>query len=124
MRKSVSIVFVIIAVLTALGTVKVAIADDAYNSVLGLLAQCREVGKENDKGVNSAYWGLCHGRIEGYYTATGTWAKPKPFCAPPGTTREQLISAFVQWADNNPGKWHEPSYIGLLSALKDAFPCE
>ena len=123
MRKSASIFLVVIAV-AAFGTARNAIADDTYDSVLGLLTQCREVGKENTNVVNSAYWGLCHGRIEGYYMATKTWAKPEPFCLPPQMTRVQIITTFIRWAEHNPEKWHDPAFVGLNNALSGAFPCQ
>lgn len=103
---------------------RVAAEDDTYNTVLGLLTQCRSVEKEKSADLNAANWGLCHGRIEGYFVATGTWARPRPFCAPPDTTRKDLVKVFIHWAESNPGKWLEPTYVGLQTALTDAFPCE
>jgi len=123
MRKSASIIFVILAVI-AVGNGRIASADDAYDSVLGLLTQCREVAKENTNDINSAYWGLCHGRIEGYYIATKTWAKPEPFCLPLHITRVQIITTFIRWAEHNPEKWHDPAFVGLNNALSGAFPCQ
>ena len=108
--------------ISVVGTV--AMAEETYNTVLGLLDECREVEKVASTDLNSTYWGLCHGRIEGYFIGTETWARPKPFCAPSETTRADLVKAFVRWAEANPGKWSEPSYVGLYNALTDAFPCQ
>lgn len=124
MGKTAVVVSAAVAVVAAFWFERAAMADDTYSTVLGLLVQCREVENDNAKVTNLAYWGLCHGRIEGYFTATETWAQPKPFCAPQGTTRQDIVKTFVRWAEDNPGKWHEPSYVGLLVALTDAFPCK
>ena len=124
MRKQAVATTAIAVVIAVFLNGRVSMADDTYNTVLGLLTQCRAVEKTESTDFNAANWGLCHGRIEGYFIATETWARPTPFCAPPDTTHKQLVRAFVRWAENNPGRWLEPSYVGLQTALTNAFPCQ
>jgi hypothetical protein len=117
------LIFIMSIIFVAAAAGKQAMGDENYNTVLGLLSQCQEVAKNRNKVSNQAYWGLCQGRIEGYFVATEKWAQPAPFCAPININRQDIIETFVNWAERNPGKWYEPAYVGLLTSLKAAFPC-
>jgi Ssp1 endopeptidase immunity protein Rap1a len=45
-------------------------------------------------------------------------------CAPPGSKRIQLISAFVDYARRNPQRLHEDFRDVATDALSAAFPCQ
>jgi len=51
----------------------------------------------------------------------------KPFyeiCAPPESTRLQLINIFVVYAKSNPKLHHQDFFDIALESLRDSFPCE
>jgi hypothetical protein len=50
--------------------------------------------------------------------------KPMLICFPGNPSREQLAAIFVQWADKNVNKWHEPPWNTVFAAFADAFPCK
>ena len=45
-------------------------------------------------------------------------------CAPPNSTRSQLIAIFVEYAKKNPQRYHEEFFNVALDALRSSFPCE
>ena len=47
----------------------------------------------------------------------------RTFCPPEGQTVGQRAAVFVQWAEQNPQRWHEPAAVGVIQALRAAFPC-
>jgi hypothetical protein len=44
-------------------------------------------------------------------------------CAPEGTSVEQLVQIFVNFARSRPEKWHEQARLGMMASLWAAFPC-
>jgi hypothetical protein len=65
------------------------------------------------------------GFIGGYYHGTVMYMnKPMLICFPPNPTREQLATIYVQWADRNANKWHEPVWNTVFAAFVEAFPCK
>lgn len=44
-------------------------------------------------------------------------------CAPEGTSLSQIQTVFMEWAQNNPARWHDYYSIGVLEAMLTAFPC-
>ena len=44
-------------------------------------------------------------------------------CAPPNSTRLQLVMIFQKYAERHPERAHEPFGIIVLEALGEAFPC-
>lgn len=41
-----------------------------------------------------------------------------------GLSRTQIIEEYVQWANNNPEYWQEPTVDTLMKFLIDKFPCK
>ncbi len=44
-------------------------------------------------------------------------------CAPSNSTRTQLVSIFVHYAENHPEQLHKPFVDVALTSLAQAFPC-
>jgi hypothetical protein len=45
-------------------------------------------------------------------------------CAPPASTRTQLIAVFVDYAKRNPRRLHEDFFEVSLDSLRAVFPCQ
>lgn len=45
-------------------------------------------------------------------------------CAPPESTRTQLIQVFEQYAARHPERYHEGFWFVAQDALREAFPCK
>jgi hypothetical protein len=45
-------------------------------------------------------------------------------CAPANSSRTQLISIFVSYAEKNPGRLHEDFFFVALDSLRTSFPCK
>lgn len=45
-------------------------------------------------------------------------------CAPPESTRTQLVAVFVEYARRNPARLHERFTAVVFDALRDSFPCD
>jgi hypothetical protein len=45
-------------------------------------------------------------------------------CSPEESRLVQLIAIFVDYAEKNPQRWHEPYAIVAFDAYQKAFPCE
>lgn len=45
-------------------------------------------------------------------------------CAPPESTRTQLIAVFVRYADAHPERLHFDFFWTAVGALRDVFPCK
>lgn len=45
-------------------------------------------------------------------------------CAPANSTRAQLISIFVDYAEKNPQRLHEDFFYVAIDSLRMAFPCK
>ncbi len=45
-------------------------------------------------------------------------------CAPAASTRSQLITVFVQYAERHPQRLHEDFFVVGLDSLRMAFPCK
>lgn len=47
------------------------------------------------------------------------------FChANENITYPQAVQVFVVWAEKNPKNWQQPSTMGVVSALREAWPCK
>ena len=44
-------------------------------------------------------------------------------CAPAKSSRTQLISIFVHYAENHPEKYHDDFLWTVVDSLQQAFPC-
>jgi predicted lipoprotein len=73
---------------------------------------------------------FCHGFTVGTYRALATeqaasGARNKLFCPAPNTpTRDQAISAFVQWASSRPKTLGSSPTDGIAEYLAAQFPCK
>jgi hypothetical protein len=45
-------------------------------------------------------------------------------CAPDNSTRTQLISIFVHYAENHPEKYSDSFLQSIVNAMQQAFPCK
>lgn len=45
-------------------------------------------------------------------------------CAPPRSTRTQLLAVFVEFARRNPQRLHEDFFDVAVDAMRSAFPCQ
>lgn len=41
-----------------------------------------------------------------------------------GHTGKAYVQAFLNWADENPDRWSDKKYVGLLEAISSGFPCK
>ena len=70
---------------------------------------------------------FCGGAAEGvvvtlrYLKQLGLINSP---CVPDGTSRGQMMQAFVNWAKDNPKKWQYPGAMGIFDALLKTWPCK
>ncbi len=56
------------------------------------------------------------------FTGTAGWGF---FCFPKrGLSQEQQIRVFIKWAEAHPELLHETRRLGVVEALREAFPCK
>jgi len=97
--------------------------------VAGLAEACRHVVIESE-GREEVDWngyGQCFGYFRGvkdsYDIQVAYTGKRGNICIPKGVTWLQIIEAFLKWSDARPEKRHEKSWVGLVNALSNKFPC-
>ena len=71
---------------------------------------------------------FCHGFAVGVYRVLAEEQAAQPgaklFCIPnPMPTRNETISAFVEWAKANPSHLSQPAADGIADFLGQRFPC-
>jgi hypothetical protein len=63
--------------------------------------------------------GKCVGTVEAVYI----FAPKGLFCVPPLPKADDLISAFVEWAETHKSTWNWPANDGVVEALASKYPC-
>lgn len=74
---------------------------------------------------NAYYVGFCTGFLASSRDFIRGWSGSTngSICMPQKMPTVQAIRVFVGWADKHPEKHHEPMTLGVISAMRDAFPC-
>ncbi len=118
----------LVLTLTIVGTVG-ALAEPVQEA----LGNCRPIATapvvgEQIRFQPSFRTGVCWGAFE-VIQQTIRWRqsdKQPPLmgvCAPPESSRSQLIAIFVSYADRHPKRWHEEFAFVAYDALIEAYPC-
>lgn len=74
--------------------------------------------------------GFCYGWIEGARQFYEQLQMDKRFnltptvCTDPSVTREDVRETFISWADANRDAGTRPALNGLISAMKEKYPCK
>lgn len=66
----------------------------------------------------------CSGFAQGAVDVELRHATPKPFCIPPGTTREVTLHAFASWVRAVPSRASDEATSGLFHFLAAQYPCK
>jgi hypothetical protein len=68
----------------------------------------------------------CNGYFTGFQA--GFYTKEidngKTICVPGMSTPDEIKRVFLKYVRNNPATMHEFIGVGIIRALKDAYPCE
>ena len=99
-----------------------------------MLSACRPIikAKINEEVVTlpeNSQVGMCWGAfsvIQKVITQADYKSKKKVYgvCAPPKSTRTQLITIFVNYAEKNPQRLHEDFFYVAMDSLKESFKCK
>jgi len=90
-----------------------------------LLLQCRAAIQAMDTGSTQSYieaW-KCSSYLAGFRDAISIPAADNAICIPPAVSGGQLVRVFVQWTESNAALLHEDQALGVVRALRQAFPC-
>jgi hypothetical protein len=102
-------------------------------STAEMVSSCKELADANVRGDTVAIpqdfpSGLCWGAFSSLQRViVRAYPGGQPIfrvCAPPKSTRSQLITVFVEYARRNPQRLHEDFLDVALEALRGAFPCQ
>jgi hypothetical protein len=99
-----------------------------------MLSNCRpftqaNVGDGKVEIESDYHTGVCWGAfsmVQALLSARNSETK-KPMlwaCAPATSTRTQLISVFVHYAESHPEKYSDIFLQGVVDAMQQAFPCK
>jgi hypothetical protein len=117
-----------IFIVSMLFSVNIAFAESTQE----MLSACRDIPKAeipNAKTVRlpqNFNTGMCWGAFAVLENGCMLIVDNKPFlgvCLPTESTRTQLISVFVNYAEKNPQRLHEPFFIIAIDSLREAFKC-
>lgn len=120
-----AIAVVIVALMPFAGHAAVSKDNFVLRTTGDLVALCSATA--DDPNVIAAIH-FCHGYALGlrhYAEATGQVFRGALFCPPadPRWTRDQMVAAFVRWAESNPQYKTEPPFDGLLRWAMATWPC-
>lgn len=127
---------------TLLGGVAAAAATETKSrtSTGDLLEACKAHEASKQTGRSTPFEsGCCIGYLVGFMdghdgasafsSLVAAQDKPKPIIW--GVPHEagkvqigQVIAVFIKWAEAHPERWHENRAIGLVDALREAWPCK
>lgn len=106
----------------------------AFNSAEDLLSACKplanaEIDSKQANFLGTFSTGECWGvfsTIQKVIVFVDAKEKKRIFgvCAPPSSTRTQLIAVFVAYAEKNPQRLNEDFFDVAISSLQEAFPCK
>jgi hypothetical protein len=112
------------AVVLALVAAAPARAIDATQTVQGLYQYCK-------LGADEPRYGLCIGYVAGVGDAMqllgfGVEQKPelRSFAICDKPSYGSMVAAFVDWAEQNPGKAEANRIVGVMTALRANWPCK
>lgn len=117
---------IIFSIAVALGIAGVASAQTDRRSGLWLKQHAQAYDKfvaEGNKASDPQVAGEA-GRFMGFIDGMSYAPASEFFCAPSGTTYDQLYAVVSKWVNNNPEKWHLRANQLVVQALGQAFPCE
>ncbi len=107
----------------------IAIAETAEE----MLSACRDVSKAEIINKEEAsfrqdfHTGMCWGAFAVLQEISRHVKENKRIyhvCTPPKSTRTQLISVFVNYAEKNPQRLHEDFFHVAMDSLREAFKCK
>jgi len=79
----------------------------------------------NDSSTSLFGAGQCFGRVWGVLLVSNQADTPayRRVCASPQVTTLQTVRIVYNWLEDHPERLHEESFILILEALQEAFPC-
>jgi hypothetical protein len=114
-----------LALLAALAFAALAVAAHAQRPI-GLTARtagqlaalCTTNPRQPDGAARINY---CHGFAQGVVDLT--LMHGKPFCLPPGTSRNATLAEFARWVGADPQRGSANAVTGLTQFLAERYPC-
>jgi hypothetical protein len=98
-----------------------AVADSHSRSIARIMPGCLEAisppPRYSELGIS------CIAYIAGFSGVLTSNLLAWPVCPPPDTTTDDVIRAFVDWANRNRDVWHEHEFRGLMAAVTERWPC-
>ena len=76
------------------------------------------------EATGDARLNYCSGFAQGAVDVELRHASPKPFCIPPGTTREVTLHEFTSWIRANPSHASDEATSALFHFLAERYPCK
>ncbi len=110
----------------AIGTCHAATEDNFTGRTTGdLVTLC---DPQSDSALDNAGVNYCEGFVQGSVLVEQEHEASKRsrqfFCLPdPAPTRNEAMAAFVKWARASPDRLAMPAVDGLISFLRDQYPC-
>jgi hypothetical protein len=86
-----------------------------------LAAMCSANPRE---ATGDARLNYCSGFAQGAVDVELQHATPKPFCIPPGTTREATLHEFATWVRAVSSRASDNAISGLFHFLAEHYPCK
>lgn len=86
-----------------------------------LAAMCSANPRE---ATGPARLNYCSGFAQGAVDVELRHATPKPFCIPPGTTREATLHEFATWVRAASSRASDDATTGLFHFLAERYPCK
>jgi hypothetical protein len=86
-----------------------------------LAAMCSASPRE---ATGPARLNYCSGFAQGAVDVELKHATPKPFCIPPGTTREATLHEFSTWVRAASSRASDDAATGLFHFLAERYPCK
>ena len=94
---------------------------DSRTSIKQIMPGCIEAA--TPKPRYSELGLVCISYVAGFSAVLTSNLLNWPVCPPVGTTTNDVINAFVSWADRNRDVWHENDFRGLMGAVTERWPC-
>jgi hypothetical protein len=82
---------------------------------IALMDRSQPIG--TDSGTDG---GLCVGYVSGFTEGANVF---QGFCVPDSSRNGTAIRVYIAYMDKHPKLFDEPKSVGLLEALRDAYPC-
>lgn len=98
--------------------------DDNPNSVRTLMKDCG-----SEQAVNRYYClgyvaGILHGFGIKIVDESNEAIREPVFCPSERVTADQASQIFINWAEQNPEQWNADTWMGVVNALIEVYPCD